>query len=209
MLRTVNNWIRKEYCVETFNKLGIDILLPQYLKSYSVISNINHLKSILQKNNVQEDDIEKIIDQYIYKLIPPGTKGCIKGRTFNSIIKYHILSIPLSARYFIIEFEKKHESYHTDEIPDWTIFEPKTNKLIIGMNQLDLWSGGQQRNRGSKYIYHETNNKKIKLVNVICHKTYFKTRNSVFNLFCHGFRNNTLCYKTGLEKIIYDFFGIY
>jgi hypothetical protein len=209
MLRNVNNRIKKEFCIDTFEKLSTKVLLPEYLKSYSVIRNINHLKSILRKNNVQEENIDNIINEYIYKLIPPGTKGCIRGRTFNSIIKYHILSIPLSSRHFTIEFEKKHNLYLTNEIPDWTIFEPKTGKLIVGMNQLDLWSGGQQKNRGNKYIYHETGNKKIKMLNVICHKTYFKTRNSVFNLFCHGFKNDNLCYITGLQKIIYDFFGVY
>ena len=209
MLRNVNNRIKKEFCMDTFEKLSTKVLLPEYLKSYSVIRNINHLKSILRKNNVQEENIDGIINEYIYKLIPPGTKGCIRGRTFNSIIKFHILSIPLSSRHFTIEFEKKHSLYLTNEIPDWTIFEHKTGKLIVGMNQLDLWSGGQQKNRGNKYIYHETNNKKIKLLNVICHKTYFKTRNSVFDLFCHGFRNDSLCYITGLQKIIYDFFNVY
>lgn len=209
MLRVINNRIRKEFCPETSNKLSSKVLLPEYLKSNAVKRNINHLKSILLNNNVNEEDSKNIINEYIYKLIPPGTKGSIRGQTFNSIIKYHILSIPLSSKYFEIEFEKKHNKYYTDEIPDWTIYEPKTKKLIIGMNQLDFWSGGQQKNRGNKYIYHETNDKNIKLVSVICNKIYLTNRNSTFELISYGFEKENLCYITGLKKIIYDFFKVY
>ena len=100
MLRVINNRIRKEFCPETSNKLSSKVLLPEYLKSNAVKRNINHLKSILRNNNVNEEDSKNIINEYIHKLIPPGTKGSIRGQTFNSIIKYHILSIPLSAKYF-------------------------------------------------------------------------------------------------------------
>lgn len=209
MLRAINNRIRKEFCSDTVHKLSSKVLLPEYLKSNAVKRNINHLKSILRKNNVNEEDSENIVNEYIYKLIPPGTKGSIRGQTFNSIIKYHILSIPLSTKHFEINFEKKHDKYYTDEIPDWTIYDPKTNKLMIGMNQLDFWSGGQQKNRGNKYIYHDIDDKNIKMVSVICNKIYFKSRNSVFDLICHGFEKEKLCYITGIQKIIYDFFNIY
>jgi hypothetical protein len=40
----------------------------------------------------------------------------------------------------------------TTEIPDWYILEKSTGKVIIGMNQLDLWSGGQQINRGFRAV---------------------------------------------------------
>ena len=209
MLRAINNRIRREFCLETYNKLSSKVLLPEYLKSNAVKRNINHLKSILRKNNVNEEDSKNIINEYIFKLIPPGTKGSIRGQTFNSIIKNYILSIPLETKRFEINFEKKHDKYHTNEIPDWTIYEPKTNKLIIGMNQLDFWSGGQQKNRGNKYIYHETNDKNIKLVSVICNKIYLTNRNSTFELISHGFEKENLCYITGLKKIIYDFFKVY
>ena len=40
-------------------------------------------------------------------------------------------------------FEKKNEFHFTTEMPDWYVLEKTTNKITIGMNQLDLW-GGQQ-----------------------------------------------------------------
>ena len=35
--------------------------------------------------------------------------------------------------------KKKHNIFVTMEIPDWYIYDDKTEKIIIEMNQLDLW----------------------------------------------------------------------
>ena len=35
-------------------------------------------------------------------------------------------------------FEKKNEFHFTTEMPDWYVLEKSTNKITIGMNQLDL-----------------------------------------------------------------------
>jgi hypothetical protein len=44
------------------------------------------------------------------------------------------------------------------------------------MNQLDLWSGGQQTNRGSKYLFdNKLNTEKTKLLCVVCNDTTIKT----------------------------------
>ena len=78
------------------------------------------------------------------------------------------------------------------------------------MNQLDLINGGQQINRGYKYIIDNdknTNNKK--LLCVICNNVTFKSNKSkAFNLFKIGFEKNTLCYLNGLNKIIKKHFNL-
>jgi hypothetical protein len=84
-------------------------------------------------------------------LIPAGTKGVIRGNKFNNIVKNYIITINLDIKRFDICFEKKHNNFITTEIPDWYIYDKSINRIIIGMNQLDLWGGGQQLNRGSKY----------------------------------------------------------
>ena len=77
------------------------------------------------------------------------------------------------------------------------------------MNQLDLWNGGHQLNRGSKYILRNTNNKNSKLLCVVCNKIVIKSiKNKVFNLFKVGFENNTLCYLNNLQNIIYSYFNL-
>ena len=76
-------------------------------------------------------------------LIPAGTKGVIRGNKFNNIVKNIIENIKLDESRYTICYEKQCELCITSEIPDWFIQEKITNKIIIGMNQLDLWGGGQ------------------------------------------------------------------
>jgi hypothetical protein len=77
------------------------------------------------------------------------------------------------------------------------------------MNQLDLWSGGAQSNRGSKYIIENKHNtKNTKLLCVICNIIKFKnTRRKEYKLFETGFKNDTLCYIKNLNCIITSYFG--
>jgi len=64
------------------------------------------------------------------------------------------------------------------------------------MNQLDLWSGGHQINRGSKYLIDsKLNTENTKLLCVVCNEIKFKTsKNKAFKFFEIGFKNDTLCY---------------
>jgi hypothetical protein len=81
-----------------------------------------------------------------------------------------------------------------DEIPDWIIKNNLNNKIIIGMNQLDLWNGGHQLNRGFKYL----NNDNYKIICVICNYIQLKSnKNKIYKLFDIGFSNYTLCYIFG------------
>ena len=65
--------------------------------------------------------------------------------------------------------------------------EKLTNKIIIGMNQLDIWNGGQQLNRGFKYLEYN-NDDNFKLLCVICNEIQFKSKNNkAYKLFEIGF----------------------
>jgi len=77
------------------------------------------------------------------------------------------------------------------------------------MNQLDLWNGGQQLNRGFKYIENNKhNNNNSKLLCVICNEIQFKSKkNKAYKLFEIGYKNNTLCYLNNLENIIISYFN--
>lgn len=82
------------------------------------------------------------------------------------------------------------------------------NKNLIGMNQLDLWTGGQQLNRGFKYLennIHNNNYNKIIIKN---------NKNKIYKLFNIGFKNNTLLnfilnyYNNSLNLFINSCFDI-
>jgi hypothetical protein len=208
-MEEINARIKKEICYETIIELTDAKLLSEYNQCISVKKQIQKLENIVGKY-VDEETKQKITQDYLLELIPPGTKGVIRGNRFNTIIKNFILHLFLDIQRFEIKFEKKCEGHFTTEIPDWYILEKSTNKIIIGMNQLDLWSGGQQLNRGSKYLENNRhNNDTSKLLCVVCNEIQFKNKNKnkAYKLFEIGFENNTLCYLKNLKNIISLFFG--
>ena len=206
-LKEVNDRINKEICSETLKKLTDENLMNEYMKSESVKRSIENLKEVLDKNEIDDEKINNIIKDYLLKLIPPGTKGVIRGNKFNNIIKDYIINLKLDTDIYDIQFETKHKEFLTDEIPDWYIYNKKTKKIIIGMNQLSLWGGGQQTNRGSKYIQNcSYNSNTSKLLCVVANDIKITSvLNKEYKLFETGFNNNTLCYLNGLKDVINKF----
>lgn len=207
-IQYINSRINKEICYDTINKLKDTYLINDYKECKSVKNEIKKLELILEKNNIETNIKKTIIDDYILELIPAGTKGVIRGNKFNIIVKNFINNLKLNTQRFEICFEKKCESCITSEIPDWYILEKTTNKIIIGMNQLDLWGGGQQLNRGFKYLINNNHNTdKNKLLCVICNKIQLvSNKNKIFKLFEEGYLNDTLCYINNIKTIINKFF---
>ena len=112
------------------------------------------------------------INEYIEQNIKPGTKAVIRGNKFNTIIKKYLNESNKDLN-LNIQFEKQSNKFNYDEIPDWII--EKDNKILIGMNQIDLWNGGEQINRGLKYLKFTYDKEKyknfdIKLICVVCNK---------------------------------------
>lgn len=206
-MEDINARIKQEVCYKTLEELTDAKLMCEYEDCNSVKNQIKKLSDVLEKY-IDEETKQKIIQDYLLQLIPPGTKGVIRGNKFNNIVKQFITKLPLDRVQFEICFEKNCEYHFTSETPDWYILEKSTNKIIIGMNQLDLWGGGHQLNRGSKYIdNNKHNNENSKLLCVICNEIQFKSKNKAYKLFEIGFKNNTLCYLNNLQNIITSYFN--
>ena len=211
-IEEINARIRQEICHTTIDHLTDANLMYEYKKCPSVKNQIIQLENILKKFIEDNEIIKQIIHEYLPQLVPPGTKGAIRGNKFNKIIQNYITSLDLNKNNpdrFEIQFEKKCIQHITDEIPDWYILEKSTNKIIIGMNQLDLTSGGHQVNRGYKYLIdNKHNHLHSKLLCVICNEIQIKNKtNKAYKLFETGFTNNTLCYLNNLNNIINLFFN--
>jgi hypothetical protein len=209
-MNEINSEIEKQICYNTINNLKDENLIDVYRKCNSVIIAEQDYVQNLRNCEIDEEKIQKALKNYSFKLIPTGTKGSIRGNLFNKIVEFHIMQMKLDINDFEVEFEKKCDSCLTTEIPDFTIKEKSSGKVIIGMNQLDLWNGGQQINRGSKYLIDNKHNTETsKLLCVVCnHKDFKCTNNKAFSLFVEGFKNNTLCYLNGLSVVINKFFGL-
>jgi hypothetical protein len=209
-LNKINKRIKDEICYNTIKILDDNNLIDEYIDCNSVKKEINKLEQILKLYIIEDDIIKNIINDYLLELIPAGTKGIIRGNKFNTIVKNYIIKLNIDINKYDIEFEKKCEFHITSEIPDWYILDKTSKKIIIGMNQLDLWNGGHQINRGFKYIEnnkHNTHNSK--LLCVICNDIYFKSnKNKIYKLFKIGFNNNTLTYLNNLGNIINSYFNL-
>ena len=115
-LNSINNRINTEFCDNTVNKLKDTYLLNEYKECKSV------------KNETKKKEL--ILNDYILNLIPPGTKGVIRGNKFNSIVKDTINDLKLNTERFEISFEKQCQICITSEIPDWYILEKSTGKVM-------------------------------------------------------------------------------
>lgn len=210
----INKRISKEICYKTIERLKDVNILSEYKNCKSVKNQIIKLRNILDKNDIDEAKKDNIISDYLIEMIPPGTKGVIRGNKFNDIIKETILdnfvNINDNDSNYIVKFEEYCQIVKTDEKPDWYILQKSTNKVIIGMNQLDFWKGGHQSNRGYKYILNDKlNTEKTKFLCVICNEIKFQNKNKkAYKLFQVGFENDTLCYRNNIINIINKFFGL-
>lgn len=207
-MQAINVRIKQEICYNTILQLTDANLMEKYKTCNSVKKAITALEAVLTKY-MDEEIRQKIVHDYLIRLIPAGTKGVIRGNMFNLIIKQKLLELNLNKDMYELCFEKQCTGHITNEIPDWYILEKATNKLIIGMNQLDLWRGGQQLNRGFKYIETMHNTKTCKFLCVVCNEIQFKSeKNKAYKLFEIGFANNTLCYINNLLNIITIWFNM-
>ena len=207
-MEEINQRITLEVCHDALDKLTDKNMFEEYEDCKSVKKRITKLSSLLEKYGIDEEVKNKIIQEYTIDLIPPGTKGSKRGNKFNKIVKENIVKLELNPEVYEVCFETKHPIHTTSEIPDWYILHKETNKILIGMNQLDLWGGGHQTNRGSKYLLDNTlNTENCRILCVVCNQIQFKSKkNKTYKLFEVGFENNTLCYLKNLQNIIYLYF---
>ena len=212
-IKQINKRIQKEICKKTIFQLNDNYLLNEYKQTKSVQSKITNIHNVLTKFNIPTLNKIKITNELIDYIIPAGTKGVIKGNKFNKIVKNHILNLNLDPLRYNIQFETKIlQLSNINEIPDGYIYDKISKKYVIGMNQLDLWNGGHQLNRGFKYIQYNTGNDNTKLNHkilcVICNEIILKnTNNKIYTLFNKGFNENSICYLNKLENIIYSYFN--
>lgn len=208
-INSINKHIDKTHNKDIEESLNDINLLPELLSQKSVKKIEKELIELFEKHNTQNTEL---IQEILIKSIPPGTKGVIRGCKFNDIIKKIIENIKsIKNDDFIYKFEEKHPLFPTDEIPDWYIYQKSTNIILVGMNQIDLWTGGHQTNRGSKYILNEKlHNENMKYLSVVCNYYKIKERSTskILRFFQIGFDEKRLCYPNELEKNIQSYFKI-
>lgn len=215
----VNLTVRRTFCEISWKELDKRNFINEIKSSPAFINRKKQFLSYF--NDEEKEQIEKINillnnNEFILDfLTTPPMFGNMRGRKFNEIVKKKVLSIEsFKEEPYEINFEKKHTTFSTTEKPDFTIYNTQSKRVIIGMNQIDLWSGGQQLNRGAKYILENTNkNRDVLFLCVIAsnEKCFFSKENCTskkFKILQKGFDNDTLCYLKDLERIAKKWFEI-
>jgi hypothetical protein len=163
----------------------------------------------IRKYRISQVTAQKLTNDLIGFTIPSGLKASIKGNHFNKIIGNEIKR--LISGYSHIEFktELSHKLFH--EKLDWYLYNKNTKKTIAGFNQIDLWNGGSQYNRGSKYILDDNLHKnlskrKVKLLCVVyAIPKKINEGTKLDRILSVGFKKQRLCYIKALKNIIYEF----
>ena len=217
-LENLNKIIIEQYSQDIVNELSDKSLMEFYLSSNSTIEKYNKISNCIEQllyksKHMNSSDFIDYKKQMIINLttltIQPGTKGAIRGNLFNKLVKNKILSIKEKyANIIDVSFEKYLKNDDSKERPDFVIYNKINNKYIIGMNQVDLWNGGQQLNRASNYLDNSKNNNK-KTLCVIANKYECKnTKNKSFKLMKYGFDNYRICYINYIENVMLKFFDM-
>ena len=92
---SINERISAELCEETLSMLTDLSMTEEYKACESVKNEVLKLDKILSKHNIATDKKEAIITDYLIELIPPGTKGVMRGNKFNKIVKDRITNMKL------------------------------------------------------------------------------------------------------------------
>ena len=139
-------------------------------------------------------------------LVPAGTKAVVRGNAFNQIVKENLTkSFPPDM--YKLSFETEHTFHQTTEKPDFIVYNMSNGRSVIGFNQRDLWGGGSQINRASKYIdsdeFHSTPYN-VKILSVVC-STLNQCKGKKRNLYDRGINTQRMCYIGKMSEIIHKF----
>jgi hypothetical protein len=206
-MASLEQQVDEQYDEHVEQQLTDSTLFPLYLQQKSVVQRVDSFVQLLKRHHVADNVIQDITVDYMSQIIPPGVKAVVRGARFEEIVRSEIEELKLDPEVYEVRFEKDiHAWQDSDEKPDFIIRHRMSDRMLMGMVQMDLWSGGHQINRGYKYVFHPYSTQR-KMLSVVCHRPNLKMPVSkVSRMFAHGLGHKTLCYPKGLRAAIQAFF---
>jgi hypothetical protein len=194
-----------------YSKYAEDIIRNMKFDNSPKVQKIKEkIRLLAEKLELTDKGIRALNNTLLPMLIPAGVKASSRGVRFNSYINM-LLTKEISKRWsnkVSITFETP---YHgVNEIPDWTITFKDSNKRIIGYNQLDLWNGGAQINRGAKYILDDHFHKRLcsqntYLICIVLRKYKAKKENKTTQIIRKGLQEKRLFWPKGFVNYLQKF----
>ena len=201
-IEEINEAILEQYDRHTDSKFSDNALMTQYLASPAVKDRIQgKLEQAIEGMELDKRQKRIFMRKIMPLVIPPGVKANIRGNIFNKYIKNILLRFACTRKKMDVAFEKKVQGF--PEIADWVL--NIDGKQIVGYNQLDIWNGGAQINRASKYILDDTlharmKKKNIYIVCIVARKLMIKNCDSkIANIVNTGLKKDRLMWPKGLK----------
>ena len=166
------------------------------------------MKLILKSNNFEDDVMDNIFWNCRKYILSAKDKTLIQEHVFGSIVKDKIRSFDLPSNLFEIEHDSEYIPLTNLEKQSWFIRNRLTNKVLIGVNHMNLWKDRNSVNLFEKYMNFKSESENVEIVCIVASSIFHTSeRSKTFKLFKTGFDSNRLCYINGLKKVIDDRFG--
>jgi hypothetical protein len=205
-LSQLNESIEEQYD-KYFASILKDIHLDERFKNAkSTQANTKFIGGIcedLKLDQRQSRYLHRVLER---RLLSSGMKASVRGNKMNEYVKKVLMKLVAVAGKGRLYFERKHPLVpEIHEIPDWTL--EVDGHIYIGFNQLDLWNGGAQVNRASKYImdddlHRRLNKRNVYIICLVARKIQFKAYNKVAKIIEHGIKRQRLFWLKGLKEYL-------
>lgn len=176
-----------------------------YAETPSVKSRLGRLDKILAEEGVPARKRETLSRRLLCMLVPAGTKGAVRGRIFNKMVEREISKALGRRRGVGFSVEEAHPLFQ--EIPDWVLRKGKST--LVGFNQVSLFGGGHQLNRGGKYVTDETLHRRLarRGVRMVCivKDVPGRGRGKAWEITRRGVAKRRLYTLGGIKKLVEEF----
>jgi hypothetical protein len=216
----INYRISKEFCTKTACHLSDSAISYELDKKEKEVRDKKIKKAKknaipADKENESEIKVEKLFtwkqEKALTKNVVTRLKNEIKLQRFQEISKAKLLELKLSTKRFTIKFNQSYNGEDIYDNPDWYIHDIETDKCLIGINRVNLWSSAKNRTDGKEFLAStKIKSEKTKLVAHVVDSLRLRTSdNFVFRLFDYGYHNDCICHPNGLEMLIKNYFDLH
>ena len=211
----LQSFIDAGYCPTIAQALSDDVLASAYAESVCMkkkrVLFAGMMTQHLGVDTAQTVGAQAFMDDLLRASVAPGLKGVIRGNRFNRLVAEKVRECLGDAPHLTVTTEEKLP--FLNEIPDWCVWDAHSGRRLVGYNQLDLWEGGQQTNRGSKYVVndalHNQLPEQVSVLSVVAHHVRLQsTKNKVYTLFQKGVATQRIAYANHLPSMVRAYFHL-
>lgn len=207
-VRQVNDRLRDDVCRDTLAAISDETLSPLFEQSPDIKKLLRGIDDVLFVADIHASVHANIYNRIRPLLIPEAVKTATRIRVFYEIVETAITAIGLSSDRFDVAFNTRCPLPAVDHVPDWYILEKATNKLLVGMNQLNLSGRSNHTRRATAYIESGADdNSNLKYLCVLGNHERALVKGPTHALFVAGFKHTTICFVKQLRDVITAYFA--